>query len=104
MRERYLEGASLAEYGRKNDVSVSDQEVTQAMQQEAVNMARQYGMPPQQIYDMLRQNPDAAAQIRAPIYEDKVVDLLFGQAKVTDQKVSKDELLKEDDLPEQYGG
>jgi len=97
-------GLVLAEYGRKNDVVVSDQEVTQAMQTEAVNMARQYGMPPQQIYDMLRQNPDAAAQIRAPIYEDKVVDLLFGQAKVTDQKVSKDELLKEDELPEQYGG
>ncbi|HET9160209.1 MAG TPA: trigger factor [Caulobacteraceae bacterium] len=97
-------GLVLAEYGRKNEVTVSDQEVTQAMQQEAINMARQYGMQPQQIYDMLRQNPDAAAQIRAPIYEDKVVDLLFGQAKVTDQKVSKDELLKEDDLPEQYGG
>jgi trigger factor len=97
-------GLVLAEYGRKHDVAVSDQEVTQAMQQEAVNMARQYGMQPQQIFDMLRQNPDAAAQIRAPIYEDKVVDLLFGQAKVSDQKVSKDDLLKEDDLPEQYGG
>ena len=97
-------GLVLAEYGRKHEVGVSDQEVTQAMQQEAVNMARQYGMQPQQVFDMLRQNTDAAAQIRAPIYEDKVVDLLFGQAKVSDQKVSKDVLMKEDDLPEQYGG
>ena len=97
-------GLVLAEYGRQNDVSVSDQEVTQAMQQQAIEMARQYGMQPQQIFDMLRQNADAVAQIRAPLYEDKVVDLLFGKAKVSDQKVSKDELLKEDDLPEQYGG
>jgi trigger factor len=97
-------GLVLAEIGRANQITVSDQEVSQAMQQEAVNMARQYNMPPQQVYDMLRQNPDASAQIRAPLFEDKVVDLLFTKAKVTDQKVSKDELLKEDDIPEGYGG
>jgi trigger factor len=97
-------GLVLAEFGRKHDVTVSDQEVTQAMQQEALNMARQYNMPPQQVFDMLRQNPDAAAQIRAPLYEDKVVELLFSQAKVTDKKVSKDELLKDDEMPEGYGG
>lgn len=97
-------GLVLAEIGRKNNVTVSDQEVGQAMQQEAINMARQYGMQPQQVFDMLRQNPNAAAQIRAPLFEDKVVDLLFGQAKVTDKKVSKEELLKEDDLPVGYGG
>jgi trigger factor len=97
-------GLVLAEIGRVNAVQVSDQEVTQAMQQEAMNMARQYGMQPQQIFDMLRQNPDAAAQIRAPLFEDKVVDLLFTKAKVTDKAVSKDELLKDDDLPKGYGG
>ena len=97
-------GLVLAEVGRANNVSVSDQEVTQAMQQEAMNMARQYGMQPQEIFDMLRQNPDAAAQIRAPLFEDKVVDLLFAKAKVTDKKVSKEELLKDDDLPKGYGG
>ena len=97
-------GLVLAEIGRTNNVTVSDQEVGQAMQQEAINMARQYGMQPQQVFDMLRQNPNAAAQIRAPLFEDKVVDLLFGQAKVTDKKVSKEELLKEDDLPAGYGG
>ena len=96
--------AKIAEIGRKNNVTVSDQEVGQAMQQEAINMARQYGMQPQQVFDMLRQNPNAAAQIRAPLFEDKVVDLLFGQAKVTDKTVSKEELLKEDDLPAGYGG
>lgn len=97
-------GLVLAEMGRKHEVSVSDQEVMQAMQREAVNMARQYGMEPQQVFDMLRQNPDAASQIRAPLYEDKVVDLMFGMAKITDTKVSKEELLKDDDVPEGYGG
>jgi trigger factor len=97
-------GLVLAEMGRANNVTVSDQEVTQAMQQEAINMARQYNMQPQQVFDMLRQNPDAAAQIRAPLFEDKVVDLLFTKAKVTEKKVSKDELLKDDDLPKGYGG
>ena len=97
-------GLVLAEVGRVNNVAISDQEVTQAMQQEAMNMARQYGMQPQEIFDMLRQNPDAAAQIRAPLFEDKVVDLLFTKAKVTDKKVSKEDLLKDDDLPKGYGG
>jgi trigger factor len=97
-------GLVLAEMGRANNITVSDQEVTQAMQQEAINMARQYNMQPQQVFDMLRQNPDAATQIRAPLFEDKVVDLLFTQAKVTDKKVTKDELLKDDDLPKGYGG
>jgi trigger factor len=97
-------GLVLAEMGRANNITVSDQEVTQAMQQEAINMARQYNMQPQQVFDMLRQNPDAAAQIRAPLFEDKVVDLLFTKAKVTEKKVSKDELLKDDDLPKGYGG
>jgi len=97
-------GLVLAEIGRANQIGVSDQEVQQALQQEAINMARQYNMPPQQIFDMLRQNPDAVAQIRAPLFEDKVVDLLFEKAKVTEKKVSKEELLKEDDIPEAYGG
>jgi trigger factor len=97
-------GLVLAEVGRVNNVAISDQEVTQAMQQEAMNMARQYGMQPQEIFDMLRQNPDAAAQIRAPLFEDKVVDLLFTKATVTDKKVTKEELLKDDDLPKGYGG
>jgi trigger factor len=96
-------GLVLAEIGRERGVTVSDQEVGQAMQNEAMNMARQYNMPPQQVYDMLRQNPNFVNQIRAPLFEQKVVDLLFGVAQVTDKPVSKDELMKEDDLPEGYG-
>jgi trigger factor len=44
------------------------------------------------------------AQMRAPIFEEKVVDLILSRAQVTDKPVSKDELMAEDDLPEGYGG
>jgi len=56
------------------------------------------------VFDLLRNNPNAQAQIRAPLFEDKVVDLIVEKAKVKDKKVSKDELLKEEDLPAGYGG
>ncbi|MFO1012544.1 MAG: trigger factor [Caulobacteraceae bacterium] len=93
-------GLVLAEIGRRNGVNVSDAELTEAMRQEAMR----YGAQAQQIFEMLRQNPNAAAQMRAPIYEEKVVDLILGVADITDKKVTKDELLAEDDLPEGYGG
>ena len=48
-------------------------------------------------------NPNAQAQMRAPIFEEKVVDLILGKAEVTDKAVTKDELMAEDDLPEGYG-
>ncbi|MDU0220644.1 hypothetical protein, partial [Escherichia coli] len=76
-------------------VVVTDQELLNAMRQEAMR----YGQQAQQVFDMFRQNPNAQAQLRAPIYEDKVVDLVFGLAKVEDEEVSKDDLLKDDDLP-----
>jgi len=97
-------GLVLAEIGRERGINVTDQEVTGAMQQEAINLARQYGMEPQQVFDTLRQNPDFANQVRAPLFEQKVVEMLFSLAAVTEKKVSKDELLAEDDLPEGYGG
>jgi trigger factor len=70
------------------------------MRQEAIK----YGPQAQQVFDLFRQNPNAQAQLRAPIFEDKVVDLIVGKAKVKDQKVSKDELMADDELPEGYGG
>lgn len=91
-------GLVLAEIGRANNVQVTDQELAEAMRREAMR----YGPQAQQIFDLFRQNPNAQAQLRAPIFEDKVVDLIIEKAKVEDKKVSKDELLKEDDLPEGY--
>ena len=86
-------GLVLAEIGTRQNVQVTDQEVTQAI----MNEARNYPGQERQVFDFYRQNPAAAAQIRAPIYEEKVCDLIFTQAKVTDALVSKEELLKEDE-------
>jgi trigger factor len=96
-------GLVLGEVGREKGVTVSDQELSQALQRDAVNMARQYNMQPQQVFDLLVKDQNYLAQARAPIFEQKVVDLLFGLASVKDKKVSKEELLKDDELPEGYG-
>jgi trigger factor len=92
-------GLVLAEIGRANNVQVTDQELGEAMRQEAMK----YGPQAQQVFDLFRQNPNAQAQLRAPIFEDKVVDLIVEKAKVKDQKVSKDDLMKDDELPAGYG-
>ena len=94
-------GLVLAEIGRRQDVAITDAELTEAMRQEAMRYGPQQA---QQVFDMFRQRPDLQTQLRAPLYEDKVVDLLFSQAKVTDKKVSKEKLLEDDDVPEGYGG
>jgi len=92
-------GLVLAEIGRRGDVNVTEQEVGEAMRQEAMR----YGAQAQQFFELMRNNPNAQAQMRAPIFEEKVVDLILSRAKVTDKAVTKDELLAEDDLPEGYG-
>ena len=86
-------GLVLAEIGRANNVQVTDQELNNAI----MNEARNYPGQERQVLDFYRQNPNAAAQMRAPIYEEKVCDLIFDQAKVTDSKITKEDLLKEDD-------
>jgi trigger factor len=92
-------GLVLAEIGRANNVQVSDQELGEAMRAEAMK----YGPQAQQVFDLFRKNPNAQAQLRAPIFEDKVVDLIVEKAKVKDQKVSKDVLMAEDEMPAGYG-
>jgi len=93
-------GLVLAEIGRGQNVQVSDQEVLAAAREEALRYTGQE----QQAFDAIRNNPSALAQLRAPLYEDKVVDAIFTAAKVTDQKVAKAKLLEEDDLPKGYEG
>jgi trigger factor len=92
-------GLVLAEIGSLNNVTISDEELTNAARQEAMR----YGPQAQEVFDYLRRTPAAQAQLRAPLYEDKVVDLIFGRAKITDKPVSKDELMADDELPEGYG-
>jgi trigger factor len=91
-------GLVLAEIGRRDNVQVTDQELMQAMQREAM----QYGQQAQQVFEFFRSNPNAQAQLRAPLYEDKVVELIFAKATIKDKKVSKTEIEAEDDLPDGY--
>jgi len=93
-------GLVLAEIGRRQNVSITDQELLQAARDEAMR----YPGQEQQVFDALRQNPDAQARLRAPVYEDKVVDAILSLAQVSDQAVSREALLAEDELPEGYGG
>ncbi len=86
-------GLVLAEIGRANNVGVTDQELSNAIMAEARNYPGQEKM----VLDFYRQNPNAAAQLRAPIYEEKVVDLIVSVAEVKDEAITKEELMKEED-------
>jgi trigger factor len=86
-------GLVLAEIGTRQNVQVTDQEVNQAIMQEA----RNYPGQERQVFEFYTKNPGAAAQIRAPIYEEKVCDLIFSLATVTDAPISKEDLLKEEE-------
>jgi trigger factor len=90
-------GLLLAEVGTRADMKVSDDEMTQAL----IARARSFPGQEKQVWDFYRNNSQALAELRAPIYEEKVVDHILGVAKVEDRKVSKDELLKpiDDELP-----
>ncbi|MBM3609280.1 MAG: trigger factor, partial [Alphaproteobacteria bacterium] len=90
-------GLVMAKIGEDEKVEVTDEELTQAI----IARARQFPGQEKAIWDFFRNNPQQAAQLRAPIFEEKVVDLITGKASVTDKAVSKEELLKpeEDDKP-----
>ena len=86
-------GLVLAEIGRENNVTVTDQELNNAV----MNEARNYPGQEQAVLNFYRQNPNAAAGLRAPIYEEKVCDLIFDMAEVKDEPISKDDLLKDEE-------
>ncbi|MBS0477025.1 MAG: trigger factor, partial [Proteobacteria bacterium] len=82
-------GLLLSEIGQANNVEVSQQEMQMLMAQ----AAQQYRPEDRQrFYEYVQQDPMAAAQLRAPLYEDKVVDFLFDKADVTEKTVTRDEL------------
>ena len=83
-------GLLLAELGQKAEVEVSDAEMTQAV----MAQARQYPGQERAYFDFVRQNPQMQQQLRAPIFEDKVIDHIAGIAQVTDKEVSKEDLQK----------
>jgi trigger factor len=86
-------GLVLAEIGEKNKITVTDDEVGRAL----VERARQFPGQEKQVWDFYRNNPTALAQLRAPLFEDKVIDFIVELADVTEKKVSRDELLKDED-------
>ena len=86
-------GLVIAEIGERNNISVTEDEITRAI----VERARQMPGREQEVWEFYRKNPGAVAEIRAPIFEEKVVDFLVELAKVTDRPVSREELLKDDE-------
>ena len=83
-------GLLLAEIGRQNEVEVTDAEMTQAV----LAQARQYPGQERQFFEFVQKNQQVQQQLRAPIFEDKVVDLILDQATVTEREVGKDALQK----------
>jgi len=83
-------GLLLAELGQKAEIQVTDAEMTQAM----MNQARQYPGQEREFFEFVQKNPQMQQQMRAPLFEDKVVDYVFELATVKDKEVSKDDLQK----------
>ncbi len=83
-------GLLLAELGNKNEITISDEEMQRAM----FEAARQYPGQEREFFEFIQKNEQAQQQMRAPLYEDKVVDYILELAKVTDKPVSKDDLQK----------
>ena len=81
-------GLLLAELGQKNEVKVSDAEMTQAIMMQA----RQYPGQERAFFEFIQQNQAAQQQIRAPLFEDKVIDFIVELADVTEKTISKDDL------------
>jgi trigger factor len=86
-------GLVLSEIGEKNKITVTDDEVSRAV----IERARQMPGREKEVWDYYRNNANALAQLRAPIYEDKVVDFILELATVTEKKVSREDLYKDDD-------
>ncbi len=93
-------GLLLAEVGQQNKITVPQEDVNRLISREA----RRYPGQEKQVIEYYQNNPQAQAQLRAPLYEDKVVDFIFELAKITDKTVSREELKRaveeDDELPE----
>ena len=86
-------GLVLSEIGEKNKITVTDDEVSRAV----IERARQMPGREKEVWDYYRNNANALAQLRAPIFEDKVVDFILELASVTEKKVTREELLTDDE-------
>ena len=86
-------GLVLAEIGRGQEIQISQDEVNAAL----IAEARRFPGQEQQVIEMFQKNPQMLDQLRAPIYEDKVVDYILETATVSEKSVSKEELFAEDE-------
>jgi trigger factor len=86
-------GLVLAEIGEKNKITVTEEEITRAI----VERARQVPGREQEVWEYYRKTPAAVAAVRAPIFEEKVVDFLVELATVTEKQVSREDLLKDEE-------
>ncbi len=86
-------GLVIAEIGERNNIKVTEEQLNAAV----VEQLRQLPGREQEVWDYYRKNPAALAALRAPLFEDKVVDFLIELAEVTEKPVSRDELFKEDE-------
>ncbi len=86
-------GLVIAEIGEKNNIKVTEEQLRMAVMEQA----RQLPGQGQQVFDYYRNNPGALAALRAPIFEDKVVDFVLELAEVTERQVSREELFKEEE-------
>jgi len=86
-------GLVIAEIGERNNIKVTEEQLNAAV----VEQLRQLPGREQEVWDYYRKNPGALAALRAPLFEDKVVDFLIELAEVTEKPVSRDELFKEDE-------
>jgi len=86
-------GLILSEVGARNQITITDEEVSRAL----IERVRQFPGQERKIYDHYRNNPQLLAELRAPIFEDKAVDYVLELAKVTETKVSPEELYADPD-------
>ena len=96
-------GLVVAEIGNQNDVNVTEEEHQQAL----IAEVRRFPGQEQQVYDYYRKNPQALAGLRAPVFENKVVDFVAAKGDITDKKMTRAELAKliqadEDEVPEEH--
>jgi trigger factor len=96
-------GLVVAEIGNKNEVNVTEEEHQQAL----IAEVRRFPGQEQQVYDYYRKNPQALAGLRAPVFENKVVDFVADQGKVEEKSMTRAELAKliqadEDEVPEEH--
>jgi len=86
-------GLLLSEVGRVNNLQVSEEEVNRSLIEEA----RRFPGQERKIIEYYRSQPEALAQLRAPLFEDKVVDFILEMASVTEKSVTPEELTRDDD-------